>query len=585
MSRIMLDRLIGLETEYATIVRLPADQKEAPSRRVVYDAICDEIAKRLPTARGLYDADAIFLANGGAFSMETSPTRTGMPGGLIEGATAEARSPAALVQCQRAQDRLIAEAARTCDIPGQVTVVKNSCDAHGHIYGCQENYSAPVGEGAMLVVYWIAVALVMIPAFMYWSACIGLLAIEMSVLLVLRMPQRLYAKFSSGDDQQQEIQELGWMEPLPPWLLSITATILRLISMPAAAGLYLVARFIAFRKQRRHLTSFLVSRVVLTGAGHVDRGNRFRLSSKAMAIDTVTGFGGYVGERPIYVFHHWLQQLCGRLLSSRSMSELFYRRQRLQIGLSDSNVSDTAEYLKVGTTSLVLDMIEAGYGRDLPRLRRPIDALHRIASDWHLISRVATTRGDMSGLEIQKAYFRECKKFVDQNASDAGEECRSVLKRWEEALDSLAAFRSKEVDPRPALGHIDWLTKKWMLDQLDEHLASSTATRDPVEEGTAVAAIGFKPTVQWASRKKVDMRYHELSDEGYFAKLRDVAPEVCCVNQDGIELALRLPPLGSPALRRGHLIREFSDGVLHVEADWSHVVIGTGKDRRVVSTG
>ena len=414
----------------------------------------------------------------------------------------------------------------------------------------------------------------------------------MSVLLVFRMPQRVCAKFSRRDNQEQEIPELGWlepgwMEPLPPWLLSITATILRLISMPAAGGLYLVSRFIAFRKQRTHLTSFLVSRVVLTGAGHVDRGNRFRLSSKAMAIDTVTGFGGYVGERPIYVFHHWLQQLCGRsLLSSRSMSELFHRRQRLQIGLSDSNVSDTAEYLKVGTTSLVLDMIEAGYGRDLPRLRRPIDALHRIASDWHLISRVATTRGDMSGLEIQRAYFRECKKFVDQNAVGAGEECRSVLKRWEEALDSLAAFRSKEVDPRPALGHIDWLTKKWMLDQLDEHLASSTVVQKPVDETTAVAALGFKPTsVQWASRKKVDIRYHELSDEGYFAKLRDVAPEVCCVNQDGIDLALRLPPLGSPALRRGHLIREFSDGVLHVEADWSHVVIGTGKDRRVVSTG
>ena len=57
----MLDRLIGLETEYATIVRSPADQEEAPSRRDVYDAICDEIAKRLPTARGLYDADAIFF--------------------------------------------------------------------------------------------------------------------------------------------------------------------------------------------------------------------------------------------------------------------------------------------------------------------------------------------------------------------------------------------------------------------------------------------------------------------------------------------------------------------------------------------
>ena len=90
----MLQRLIGLETEYATLVRAPADQCEPPSRREVYDAVRRAIGRRLPVAPGRYDADTIFLANGGAFSLETSPLKMREPGGLIEGATAETRSPA-----------------------------------------------------------------------------------------------------------------------------------------------------------------------------------------------------------------------------------------------------------------------------------------------------------------------------------------------------------------------------------------------------------------------------------------------------------------------------------------------------------
>ena len=598
----MLDRLIGLETEYATIVRSPKDQGEPPTRRAVYEAICDQITKRLPVARGRYDADAIFLANGGAFSMETSPNRLEMPGGLIEGATPEARSPKVLVQCQRAQDRLIAEAAKNCEIPGCVTIVKNSCDAHGHVYGCQENYSAAVARGPMLIVYWLGMALVMIPACLYWAACISLLAIEMAALIAVRAPWRAF-RYVTGRDSAEQADQLGTLtDPLPPFMLTATAVALRVISMPAAAALYLVARFIAFRQQRQHLTAFLVSRVVLTGAGYVDRANRFRLSGKAMAIDTVTGFGGYLGERPIYVFHHWLQQLCGRsLLSSRSIVELFKQKQRLQIGLSDSNISDTAEYLKVATTSLVLDMIEAGYARKLPQLKRPIESLHRICSDWNLITRVETCCGEMSGLDIQRAYLRACRAYVNDFASAEGAglnqrsdvrqaEAHEVLRRWEEVLDCLAAFRALDSQIRPSLGHVDWLTKKWMLDCLDEK-PEANLVPDPVAPEAPIpgdsqddAAKMVKRSQRWAARKKVDIRYHELSDEGYFSKLKCIAPQLCSVSPEAIELALRMPPTGSPASRRGHLIREFSGGLEFVEVDWSHVVIGTGKSRRIVNT-
>jgi proteasome accessory factor A len=346
--------------------------------------------------------------------------------------------------------------------------------------------------------------------------------------------------------------------------------------------LYGIAKTVAFRRQRKYLTAFLISRVVVTGAGHVDRQNRYRLSSKAMAIDTVTGFGGYWNERPIFVFHHWLQQLCGRsLLSRRSVTELFHRSQRLQIGLSDSNVSDTAEFLKVGTTSLVLDLIEAGGGRELPRLLKPIEALHRITSDWDLIARVKTTQGEMSGLDIQRRYYQACRQFVSAQALPTDHEAHQVLERWDQALEALAAFRSSAVDPRPALGHIDWLTKKWMLDHLEDQQPAML----PQPAALSGQSLLAQRTQRWAARKKVDIRYHELSEDGYFARLRCSAPEVCLVDPAGIEFALRLPPSGSPASRRGQLIREFAGGAESLAVDWSHVVIGTGRERRVHVVG
>ena len=68
-------------------------------------------------------------------------------------------------------------------------------------------------------------------------------------------------------------------------------------------------------------------------------------------------------------------------LSPRDYFQLLQQRQRLQIGLGDSNMTETAEFLRVGTTALVLDVIEAGEMPPLPRAaaadRGPASALQR----------------------------------------------------------------------------------------------------------------------------------------------------------------------------------------------------------------
>ena len=130
-----------METEYATLVATedPTGDLELPSSHSIYLAICDAIRQDQPTGAGIYDTEQMFLASGGAVTFESHPTLHALPGGLIEIATPEVRSPDELLACQRSIDALIADAAQNVQLDVDLRVLKNSTDAFGHVYGCQEN--------------------------------------------------------------------------------------------------------------------------------------------------------------------------------------------------------------------------------------------------------------------------------------------------------------------------------------------------------------------------------------------------------------------------------------------------------------
>ncbi len=282
------------------------------------------------------------------------------------------------------------------------------------------------------------------------------------------------------------------------------------------------------------------------------------MSAKAMAIDSIADLGGFRGERPVFVYGHWLGQFLRKsFMSLGSTRQMFQARQRLQIGLSDSNLSDLAEYVKVGSTSLLLDMIESGETEGLPILKRPLHSLHRLAADWNLIARVPTNRGEMSAIELQRACLRAAESFVEATPANMRGEAPLVLKRWRELLDSVNAFRQDAKDVSRAIGRVDWLTKRWMMDQLDDQ-------------------------TDWLARKKIDLRYHELSPDGYYYQLMENRPQLRLVDAERIERRRRTPPPGSPAARRGWLIREFANSDEAMQSEWSFAMIGRGRQRKRV---
>ncbi len=214
-------------------------------------------------------------------------------------------------------------------------------------------------------------------------------------------------------------------------------------------------------------------------------------------------------------------------------------------------MSETAEYLRVGTTLLVLDAIEAGYLRDAPRLKNPMRALRQICRDPELQERVPLrggTRG--TAVELQRYYLAACRAFVAEQA-DAPPEAEDVLQRWDETLAALDQDRSLLV------GSLDWVTKRFLIDRAGGKTA-------------------------WSVRKKIDIRYHELSEAGYFRVWSRTGTTSRVVEEDGFERALRTPPAGTPATTRGGYIREFSGADPPLFANWQRLVIGRGRGAKII---
>src|SRR6187455_1290959 len=167
---------------------------------------------------------------------------------------------------------------------------------------------------------------------------------------------------------------------------------------------YLVSRHGEFGRLADILIPFLVTRQIVVGAGKVlqtPRGAVFCLSQRADHIwEGVSS--ATTRSRPI--------------INTRDEPHADAERyRRLHVIVGDSNMSETTTMLKVGTTDLVLRMIEAGVVmRDLT-LENPIRAIREISHDMTGRRLVKLANGrEASALEIQGEYLQKARDFVDR---------------------------------------------------------------------------------------------------------------------------------------------------------------------------
>src|ERR671916_2063899 len=135
---------------------------------------------------------------------------------------------------------------------------------------------------------------------------------------------------------------------------------------------YLMDRRTPFIEIIRGLVPFFVTRQVFAGAGRVGIGTEsrregFQLSQRADFFEVEVGLETTL-KRPI--------------INTRDEPHADADKyRRLHVIIGDANLAELATFLKMGTTALVLQLIEdRGFTRDLS-VERPVQSLHQVSHD------------------------------------------------------------------------------------------------------------------------------------------------------------------------------------------------------------
>lgn len=289
---------------------------------------------------------------------------------------------------------------------------------------------------------------------------------------------------------------------------------------------YLVPREVPFSRIAAQFTTFLVSRVVVTGAGRVGLGQGgelpgYQCSQRADFFERLQGLETTI-RRP--------------LVNTRDEPHAEPRlHRRLHVITGDANLCQVAGLVKVGSARMVLDAICTGV--ELPRLADPLAALRTFSRDTSCRATAPCTDGvERSAVELQGLWWQAA-----QASSSTLPDAAVVLDEWGVLLDDLA------VDPMRCADRLDWVAKLRLLDGL--RTRHGLGWEDP-----RLSAL--------------DLRYADLT-EGLFAKLEASGAVRRLVDDEQVRHAMAEPPEHSRAWLRGTLLARFGEHV--VSANWDQV--------------
>jgi proteasome accessory factor A len=300
---------------------------------------------------------------------------------------------------------------------------------------------------------------------------------------------------------------------------------------------YLMNRSTPFAEIVRHLIPFFVSRQVICGAGRVGIGqdggkDGFQLSQRADYFEVEVGLETTL-KRPI--------------INTRDEPHADPERyRRLHVIIGDANLAEISTYLKLGTTSLVLSMIEDGFlGVDLS-VERPVSSLHEVSHDPSLAYLITLKDGrKLTAVQLQMEYAEQARKFVqDRYGQDVDRETADVLDRWEAVLAAL------ERDPMELSGQLDWVAKLALLE--------SYRDRDGYD---------------WSHPKLhlVDLQYSDVRpNKGLYHRLVSMGRIERLVDDAEIARAVQEPPEDTRAYFRGRCLAQYARHV--AAASWDSVI-------------
>src|SRR3954466_8573112 len=307
---------------------------------------------------------------------------------------------------------------------------------------------------------------------------------------------------------------------------------------------YLMDRRTPFIDIIRGLVPFFVTRQVFAGSGRPGirtegRPHRFPPSQRADFFEVEVGLETTL-KRPI--------------INTRDEPHADADKyRRLHVIIGDANLAELSTYLKVGTTSLVLAMIEARALTENLALEEPVAELQAVSHDPSLTHEVRLRDGRrMTALQLQWLYLEQAQKFVEER-DEADEQTADVLRRWAEVLDDLG------VDPMRCADRLDWPAKLRLLE--------GYRARDGVSWGHSQLQL---VDLQYSDVRPEKGLYHRLVARGSMQRL---------LADDEVTRAMTSPPTDTRAFFRGECLRRYPAQV--AAASWDSVVFDLGRENLV----
>lgn len=276
---------------------------------------------------------------------------------------------------------------------------------------------------------------------------------------------------------------------------------------------------------RKGFIPFLITRQIMDGAGWWESDGTFLFSQRSTSIEAEVG-NATTTNRPLITI---------RDTTSDTGSG------RLHLILGDANILDVACFLKLGTTSLVLSLIESQCAPVI-EYRHPVTTMKLIAKQPDIMipyDTLVIEGKELSVFDVQVIYYEAAKRHFFSSTHESEEiraELYVVLDMWEHALNALY-----HRDQQWMLGRIDWATK--------QYLAECIIKKQKISSPSEIQKL----------RKTIDIVYHNITDRTLQERMNKTWHDRRLITDQQIEKARYFPPQGTRARMRGLFVASILD--------------------------
>lgn len=307
---------------------------------------------------------------------------------------------------------------------------------------------------------------------------------------------------------------------------------------------YLVSRHKDFHRTVDVLIPFLVTRQIFVGAGKLSqtpRGTGYSIAQRADHIwEGVSS--ATTRSRPI--------------INTRDEPHADAERyRRLHVIAGDSNMSEYATFVKMGTMVALLQMIERDVVfRDLT-LENPIRAIREVSHDTSCTRKLRLANGrELSALDIQWEYLDRAMRF--SRSPGFPPQVQAAVDRWEHLLTGL------EKDPMTLDREVDWVMKYKLLERY------STKRDIPMSD---------------PRMSMMDLAYHDVDrTRGLYYMMESAGLTDRMVTDERVAEAVIKPPQTTRARLRGAFIKAAKARKRDFTVDWVHLKLNDQAQRTVM---